>query len=39
MIDPVVECGNLAQLLHVFRPDDEAIPHAEIFSNYLGDIA
>ena len=39
MIDPVVECTNLAQLLHVFCPDDEAIPRAEIFPNCLMDIA
>ena len=39
VIDPVVECGNLAQLVNVFRPDDEAIPRAEIFSNRLRDIA
>ena len=38
VIDSIIECGNLAQLLHVFRPDDEAIPRAEIFSNCLGDI-
>ena len=39
MIDPVVECGNLVQLLHVFCPDDEAIPRVEIFSNCLRDIS
>ena len=39
VIDPVVEGGNLAQLVNIFRPDDEAIPRPEIFSNRLGDIA
>ena len=39
VIDPVIECGNLAQLVNVFRPDNEAIPHAEIFPNRLRDIA
>ena len=39
VIDPVVECRNLAQLLHVFHPNNEAIPCAEIFSNCLKDIA
>ena len=39
VIDPVVECGNLAQLVNIFRPDDEAIPRAEIFPNRLRDIA
>ena len=39
VIDPVVEGGNLAQLVNVFRPDDEAIPSVEIFPNRLGDIA
>ena len=39
VIDPVVEGGNLAQLVNVIRLDDEAIPHAEIFPNRLKDIA
>ena len=39
MIDLVVECENLAQLLYVFRLDDEAISHAKIFPNCLGNIA
>ena len=39
VIDPVVDRGNLAQLVNIFRPDDEAIPRAEIFPNRLGDIA
>ena len=39
MIDPVVECRNLAQLLHVLRRDDEEIPRVEIFLNCFKDIA
>ena len=39
VIDPVVECGNLVQLLHVLRLDDEAIPRAKIFPNCLRNIA
>ena len=39
VIDPVVEGGNLTQLVNVFHPDDEAIPCAEIFPNRFGDIA
>ena len=39
VIDPIVEGGNLVQLVNIIRLDDEAIPRAEIFPNRLGDIA
>ena len=39
VIDLIVKCENLTQLLNIFCLDDEAIPRVEIFPNCFRDIA